>query len=336
MLGVGIVRDLFFLLVGWIRFRKSGATPTRAHMALASLFCQTGGTSNDLIHAFIVRRRPLMHIDDGGILGLDEQELQQVVNQLTERGYYVFERKLPADLRDRLLEFALAEEAVVRNKQQRELARYDRENPKAVRYDFSEATILRSEAAQELMADRSLLALAQAYLKCAPMLDLIACWWHTSWSLEPDKEAGQFFHFDMDRIKWLKFFFYITDVGPDNGPHTFVAGSHRTKGIPRSILNKGQVRIDDTEVLGFYPKDDIIEFSAPSGTIIVEDTRGLHKGKHVRAGDRLIFQLEFSDSVFGATYPDPTQGFIPVPALQQMAVAYPGVYSRFLGKTAVV
>ena len=33
--------------------------------------------------------------------------------------------------------------------------------------------------------------------------------------------------------------------------------------------------------------------------MIVEDTRGLHKGKHVEKGDRLIFQLQFTSSLFG-------------------------------------
>src|SRR6266850_1373937 len=329
-LGLGVAADLAFLVAGWVHFRRAGTTPQRAHQALVSLFCRTGGASNDVIHRLIARRRHSLTIDGEGVLGLGQQELDQIACQLTERGYYVFERRLPANLRNQLLEFALAEKAVVRIDKQPKLETYDRRNPKGVRYDFSESIILRSDAAQELMADRSILAVAQAYLGCAPVLDLIACWWHTSWSPEPDKDAAQFFHFDMDRIKWLKFFFYITDVGPDNGPHMFVAGSHHTGGIPASILNKGQVRIDDKEVLNSYSKQDIIEFHGPSGMIIAEDTRGLHKGKHVRAGDRLVFQLEFSDSVFGAAYPDPTEGFIPTPSLRRMAAAYPGVYSRFI------
>jgi hypothetical protein len=327
---LGIVRDLAFLLAGWVYFRSAGTTPRRAHWALVSLFCRTGGVSNDLIHGLVARRRPPLNIDGEGVLGVRKEQLSQIASQLKERGYYVFDHQLPADLCDRLLEFALAEKAVVRIDQQPELKTYDRKNPEGVRYDFNESTILRNTAAQELMADRSILAVAQAYLECAPVLDLTACWWHTSWSQEPDKDAAQFFHFDMDRIKWLKFFFYITDVGPHNGPHSFVTGSHRTKGIPASILDKGQTRIDDQEVLDFYPKENIVEFCGPAGTIIAEDTRGLHKGKHVRTGDRLVFQLEFSDSIFGKAYPDPTEEFIPVPELQRMAAAFPRVYSRFV------
>jgi hypothetical protein len=96
------------------------------------------------------------------------------------------------------------------------------------------------------------------------------------------------------------------------------------------------VRIDDKEVLDFYSRNDIIEFCGPIGTIIAEDTRGLHKGKHVQIGDRLVFQMEFSDSMFGKTYPDPRQRIIPVPALQKMAAIYPYAYSKFMSKTDAV
>ena len=40
----------------------------------------------------------------------------------------------------------------------------------------------------------------------APVFDFIAMWWHTQ-SNTPDKEAAQYFHFDMDRLRWIKFFF---------------------------------------------------------------------------------------------------------------------------------
>jgi hypothetical protein len=330
-LGAQLVRDFIVFLSGWFRFRRTGVTPLRAHQALVLLFCQTGGGSNDLFHRVIARRNPPLALDANGVLGnLSPHQLDSITSDLRERGYHVFDQLLPPSLCDQLLEFALTENASVRIGGKPVVEHYDRAHPHGVRYDFSEETILKSGAAQALMADRSVLAVAQSYLGCAPILDLIACWWHTAWSQQPDKDAAQFFHFDMDRIKWLKFFFYVTDVGPENGPHTFVAGSHRTKAIPQSILDKGQVRVDDDEVLRSFSKDDLIEFRGPRGTIIAEDTRGLHKGKHVQSGDRLIFQLEFSDSLFGADYGDPAAGFVPAAPLREMAAAYPSVYTRFV------
>ena len=46
-------------------------------------------------------------------------------------------------------------------------------------------------------------------------------------SKKADSEAAQMFHFDLDRIKWLKFFIYLTDVKINSGPHVYVSGTHK-------------------------------------------------------------------------------------------------------------
>ena len=133
----------------------------------------------------------------------------------------------------------------------------------------------------------------------------------------------------MDRFKWLKVFIYITDVGPDNGPHSYVRGSHRTGAIPSDILRRGYVRLTDEEVSTVYPKDDILVFDAPRGTIIIEDTRGLHKGVHVREGARLILQLQFSNTLFGANYPAARINRIISPNMKRMIKFAPDIYRQY-------
>jgi len=182
------------------------------------------------------------------------------------------------------------------------LRKFKREAPEGVRFDCSRDALLADSTIQNLIADSGLLAIAQRYLGTAPILDIVAMWWHSAFGHEPDSEAAQYFHFDMDRIKWIKFFFYVTDVNEDSGPHVFVRGSHRTGGVPKELLRKGYVRLMDQEIASRYPAADIIEFIGARGTLIIEDTRGLHKGKRVVAGDRLLFQLEFTSSLFGAPY----------------------------------
>jgi ectoine hydroxylase-related dioxygenase (phytanoyl-CoA dioxygenase family) len=123
-------------------------------------------------------------------------------------------------------------------------------------------------------------------------------WWHTK-SPSPDKEAAQYFHFDMERLRWIKFFFYLTDVNEESGPHIFVPNSHTDNGLPFSLRSKGYTRLEDSQVDKVFPRASWKVFTGPIGSMIVEDTRGLHKGKHVEKGDRLIFQLQFTSSLFG-------------------------------------
>ncbi len=75
---------------------------------------------------------------------------------------------------------------------------------------------------------------------------------------------------------------------------------------------------------------DVIEFAAPRGTIIAEDTRGFHKGKHVERGDRLVLQIQFSNSLFGARRPQAKFGSGLCAELLDRIERYPGLYAAYL------
>jgi ectoine hydroxylase-related dioxygenase (phytanoyl-CoA dioxygenase family) len=175
---------------------------------------------------------------------------------------------------------------------------FDRTNPKTVRFDYHPNDLIADSTIQKLVSDPTVLKIAQDYLGTLPVLDFVVMWWHTK-SKNPDKEAAQYFHFDMDRLRWVKFFFYITDVGPENGPHIFVPKSHSDNGLPFALRKNGYKRLDDNQVEIHFKQDSWQEFVGPKGSMIVEDTRGLHKGKHVQNGDRLVFQIQFTTSLFG-------------------------------------
>jgi hypothetical protein len=276
--------------------------------------------------------------DASGALGkFGPAELAHSTRELDERGYYVFEQRLPEPLCDRLLEFGLTGRCMLRPMRAPGapsepvlVDRYPRSEPAGVRYDFSAQDVIDNPDVQGLMADRSIIAVAQSYLRCRPLIDVMSMWWHTGFSNRPDEEAAQYWHFDMDRIKWLKFFIYLTDVGPKNGPHSFVEGSHKRNGLHPSLRVKGYTRLTDEEVARCYPKDKFVEFAAPRGTVIAEDTRGLHKGKHVTQGDRLILQLQFSNSLFGGYYPPTRCSHVANPDLRTMIQRYPRMYSNYL------
>jgi len=326
------------LLAGWTVYLVSGRTPAFAYQSMVMLFCMTGGRSNDVLSRLIGVFKPPYRLADGrGVLGDmgPGERRDAVLSQLRSRGYYVFERCLPPDMCARLMQFALTQPCKMRRMDGgkpgsvvKEL--YSRGAPEAIRYDFDAQDLLGNHDIQKLLADPSFLALAQEYLGARPFADVLNMWWHTSFAHGPDSEAGQFFHFDMDRPKWLKIFIYLTDVTPESGPHAFVAGSQRTDGIPQSLLRKGYVRLSDDEVSSRFEPSDILELTAPCGSIIVEDTRGLHKGKHVERGDRLMLQIQFSNSLFGGFYAKSRLGAGLCVELQQRVEQYRGVYSAYL------
>jgi hypothetical protein len=319
-------------------YRNTGGTPPWAYQSLIRLFCLTGGWSNDLVAWAITRTNSRVALSNvRGVLGdLSASEVQRIAERIRADGYHVFERCLSAELCERLVQFATRTPSRVRAmdgaaKNRDLVLAYDRHSPTGIRYDLASEDVINNPDVQALMADASILTVAQTYLGTRPLADVIGMWWHTAYSTEPDEEAAQFYHFDMDRIRWLKFFIYLTDVGPDNGPHCFVRGSHRSGGIPWRLRAKGYARLSDAEVRANYPAESIVEFCAPQGTVIAEDTRGLHKGLHVRAGDRLMLQIQFSNSLFGGSYP--TAHLRPPlhSDLARRVKEAPAVYQAYLG-----
>lgn len=329
--------SLLYFPFAALHYRRTGQTTRRGHMALVQLFCATGGTFNDFLSRRIARKHPPVRLPHTrGVLGdLDNDAVKEPLEALRENGYCVFPGALPETMCDALMNFALETTANVRRMDHepadtgKRPALFDPQNFQGVRYDYATADLLDNPQVQALLADPSLLALSQAYLGSAPRADVLSMWWHTPYHAQPDAESAQFFHFDLDRIKWLKVFIYLTDVGVDDGPHMFIAGSHKTGGIPWSMRKRGYARLADNEVMDHYGAERHIEFAAPRGTIIVEDTRGLHKGKHVSGNARLVLQLQFSNSLFGTDYPKASITTLNDPGLADMHARAPEIYAAF-------
>ena len=294
------------LIIDVVRKKYTNQISKNGHSHLLNSFYLFGGFIN-LSAARWLGNKKLSFANRGLLSKFSDQEMREAAKHLKKEGYVVFENVLQDELCTEILSASEVIPGISRvmddgsGKSERLL--FDRRNPKSVRFDYSGSDLISNSVLQKIIFDESILNFAQEYLGSAPIMDLVAMWWHTTFSSRPDKEAAQWFHFDMDRLKWVKFFFYITDVDSNTGPHTFIAQSHRSLGIPYRLRSKGYARLTDEEVSDSFEKHQYKEFVGKRGTLIVEDTRGLHKGKHCLTGDRLLFQLEFTSSEFGTPIP---------------------------------
>jgi hypothetical protein len=226
---------------------------------------------------------------------VDFAEVDACVEGLRRNGVYVFSTQLPQDMVERMRASALAVPAIARGLDEAP-APYPRGNPRVGRYDISEDDTMASPDMQDYCSDPALALIAARYLEQPVIQDQTALWWTTTQGSADAAMNAWLFHQDRDRLSFLKFFCYLTDVGPDNGPHTVVQGTHER--VPKPLATDG--RKDDELVRSSGLWDKVVELTGPAGTFMAVDTAGLHKGQPPVAGDRCVLQVEFATSLFGA------------------------------------
>ncbi|MSQ71299.1 MAG: phytanoyl-CoA dioxygenase [Betaproteobacteria bacterium] len=95
---------------------------------------------------------------------------------------------------------------------------------------------------------------------------------------------NHYWHRDLnDHHQLVKVFIFLSDTSVDNGPHEFIRGSH----IDLAVLN-GQRYYSDAEIDVAYPpvSPRRLVSEVPAGTVIIEDTRGLHRAQNPHTGYR--------------------------------------------------
>ena len=259
-----------------------------------------------LLHYFVLTGRTIPHAE----VNLEDNSFykssnKDIVSELKNKGYFVVDSYIPKDVCERIIEYAENTPSFPRplDEQTSSLPIRTKINFNepylSARYDFSPdvLSILQNQDLQNLMSDPFLIGIAEEYLSCLPYLDPIELWWFLPY---PIRDAGwaEDYHFDFDSVRWLKFFFNFEDIELENGPHSFIEGTHKDFGIPEDLRKRGYVRHSDEDVFRYIDRSNEKKFTLKAGSLLIEDTRGLHKGTSPVAGRRLMFQFQLSNYLF--------------------------------------
>jgi hypothetical protein len=141
-------------------------------------------------------------------------------------------------------------------------------------------------ATVDLAFDDVVLDVAAAYLDCPPAVgggNLRKSFVNDL----PDFDT-LYFHSDPNSPRFLKFFFYLHDVGEGGGPFCYVTGSHREKFTGWRV----KYRWTPNEIEARYGRDRICYLTAAAGDLVVADTTGFHRGTKVRTADRSMLTVD--------------------------------------------
>ncbi|GIW23578.1 MAG: hypothetical protein KatS3mg068_2585 [Candidatus Sericytochromatia bacterium] len=275
---------------GYIFYIQNGYTPYEAYVSMRLLFYITNTRFNNivaLINSYISNKyffENEIHSEFFGILSKDK--IKKISEELYINGYYLLGYINENEI-EKIKKILLSSSFKYRN------------NNDVIK-DIETNDYINQEIIKKILFDDVLIAISQNYIGSIPVLEGPISWITYYKNGIPFSDAAQLFHCDMDRLRQLKLFIMITDVDSESGPHVFVKNSH--KKLPFSLLRDG--RYSDQEVYSQYNKNDIIEFCLKKGAVLLEDTRGLHKGMEIKnkSKNRIIFQICYSMNLFGQNY----------------------------------
>jgi len=145
------------------------------------------------------------------------------------------------------------------------------------------------DAIRRIAKDPLVVEVARRYLAVEPILLTTQLWWsYPCLDLNQARVPEYGFHYDIDDYKFLKLFFYLTDVDADSGPHVVIESTHVTKGV----FGKLHRRITDEQAQTKYGSQ-VRALTGKAGTGFFEDTFCFHKGLSP-SKRRLALVLEYA------------------------------------------
>jgi hypothetical protein len=247
---------------------------------------KTNGIYNIIMQKMFKLIKPKVVLPKSRLLSYNQ--IETIVNNLNQKGYDV----LPITLKDEQVESLI--DFCKNNKMYDDEGKsyifdYNKIYYEKARYYWKMQDLIENDIVIELMSDSFLSLIAQNYLETKPILTSISLW------LDPPSENKSYqphiYHQDNDGIKYLKFFFYLTDVDEESCPHRFIKGTHKERKPKKFSMTK---RYTNEELLDYYGKEKEVIFTAKAGTIIAEDTKGFHRGTTPKTKYRLLMQMEFA------------------------------------------
>ena len=295
--------DMIILFFGILKYKKTKKNSYKTYKSMLRLFYIYGGFVTDLINNFTKEN----------IKKKSENKNSRIlteVKQIEEDGFFIKENFLNfqeiSELKKIIDEYSFklrsTDEDIKNFNTEKDKFKFNPNEPKAVLYEVDSEYLINQKIIQQILLKDELISFGRDYFRSEPFFDHVSLSVTTNYKKIADSSAAQLYHFDLDRPKWLKFLTYVNDVDLNNGPHCFIKKTHKKEFMPFKIRSKGYVRLKENDNNITKLKKNEITITAKSGTAIIEDTKGLHKGSVVKDGYRILLNIQLNSSMFGTPY----------------------------------
>lgn len=143
----------------------------------------------------------------------------------------------------------------------------------------------------DLVLSDQVLQIVSDYFGEIPILQNIDVWWTPR---NEETRGSQFYH--RDTMSWserqAKFFVNLADIGPDDGPFTFLPADISDKIVRKFGYPPDRVT-DDVIFETASPSDEVKVVGPPGTACVLDSSRCLHFGSRCRGGERLVLMFNF-------------------------------------------
>ena len=224
-------------------------------------------------------------------------DTRAIARELTEQGIVVSpsDRFLSDAGRDALASAAAALRDASRGEAVRDILAgvAEHKGKKSFRVDLVKGAIRASHPLLKVALDVKLLEIVAAYLGMWPALHSIGGW--LNYPTDEPAALSQLWHHDPEDLKIIKTFIYLEDVGEENGPFTYVPGTHPFgPNVPKARTQNDKRRVADEQFTEVFPPSMWRVCTGPAGTMILADTLGYHRGGKPNAGTRLLVTFTYT------------------------------------------
>jgi hypothetical protein len=159
---------------------------------------------------------------------------------------------------------------------------------------------------RRLRDDPWLAIVARAYLGRDPLyLRSEISWTFAHPRTHAEKIAdAHVFHCDINDFRTLKMFFYLADVGPQNGPHEYIKRHPRGRKLVHQLMGQRVASLPEGELQRVYGEDRVVSIQGPAGLGFLGDPYTFHRGNAPERDSRLLLQIELGARRYRTWYFD--------------------------------
>ena len=161
--------------------------------------------------------------------------------------------------------------------------------PSYNKVNYKTADTLGCSQLMQLANNSEILSIAAQYLGAPPSIASMQTWWTIGeHNLTGQSHYDDIYHRDVDDLRFVKLFIYLTDTDEKSGAHSYIKKSH----LSSKLVARGS--ISDEVAHHTFQSDLFATIVGSAGTIFLEDTWGIHRPLLATHGRRLIFSVLYS------------------------------------------